>query len=198
MDKMKPVDDLGVWHGDSGAPAMPNPQDLAFVQQATASGLAEVSEGQIAIAKSSNPAVRNFGQRMVTDHTAANNQLSAIAAQEHIQQSPVLTGSQQQDIVTLEILSDPQFTRTYLDMQVFDHIETVRQFFQETTTGQDPTLRAFALQQLPTLVQHLDSAVALDVAGRGLPPTSATVNAVISTLGRICGALRRPLQKPRT
>jgi putative membrane protein len=161
---------------------MANSQDLAFVQQATASGLAEVSEGQIAIAKSSNPAVRNFGQRMVTDHTAANHQLSAIAAQEHIQQSPVLTGSEQQDIVTLETLSDPQFTRTYLDMQVFDHIEALRQFFQEATTGQDPALRTFAQEQLPTLVQHLDSAVALDLAGRGLPPSSATVNAVISSL----------------
>lgn len=61
---------------------MPNAQDLAFVQQATASGLAEVSEGQIAIAKSLNPAVRDFGQQMVTDHTAAVNQLSEIAAQE--------------------------------------------------------------------------------------------------------------------
>ena len=71
---------------------MPNAQDLAFVQQATASGLAEVSEGQTATAKSSVPAVRDFGQRMVTDHTAANNQLSAIAAQEHIPQSPVLPG----------------------------------------------------------------------------------------------------------
>jgi predicted outer membrane protein len=82
---------------------------------------------------------------MVTDHTAANNQLTAIAAQEHIPQSPVLTGSEQQDIVTLEILSDPQFTRTYLDMQVFDHIETERQFFQETTTRSDTQgLRAAA------------------------------------------------------
>ena len=47
---------------------MPNAQDLAFVQLATASGLAEVSEGQIAVAKSFNPAVRNFGQQMVTGH----------------------------------------------------------------------------------------------------------------------------------
>jgi putative membrane protein len=93
---------------------MPNAQDLAFVQQATASGLAEVSEGQIAVAKSFNPAVRNFGQQMVTDHTAANNQLSAIAAQEHIPQSPMLSGPEQQDIVTLELLSDPEFTRAYL------------------------------------------------------------------------------------
>ena len=79
---------------------MANSQDLAFVQQATASGLAEVMEGQLAIAKSSSPAVRNFGQQMVTDHTAANDQLRAIASQEHIPQSPVLPGSERQDIVT--------------------------------------------------------------------------------------------------
>jgi putative membrane protein len=86
---------------------MPNQQDLAFVQQATAAGVTEVTEGQIAIAKSLNPAVRNFGQRMVTDHTDANNQLSAIATKEGIQHSTAIPAPQQQDIVTLEILSDP-------------------------------------------------------------------------------------------
>ena len=79
------------------------------------------------------------------------------------------------------MLIDPQFTRTYLDMQVFDHIETLRQFLQETTTGQDPALRTFAQEQLPTLVQHLDSAIALDLAGRRFPPTSSMVNAFISS-----------------
>ena len=159
---------------------MPNPQDLAFVQQATASGIAEVTEGQIAIEKSL--IARSFGQRMVTDHTAANHQLSAIAAQEHIPQSPVLTGPEQQDIVTLEILSDPKFTWAYADMQVVDHIQTLRQFLQETKAGQDPALVSFAQQQVPVLMQHLDGAVALDLAVRGLPPTPATVNAFISSL----------------
>ena len=88
---------------------------------------------------------------MVTDHTAANNQLSAIASQEHIPQSPVLPGSEQQDIVTLELLSDPKFTRTYLDMQVVDHIQTLKHFLQETTAGQDPALVTFARDQVPTL-----------------------------------------------
>lgn len=158
---------------------MASSQDFTFVQQATTSGLAEVTEGQIAIAKSL--IARDFGQRMVTDHTAANKQLSAIAAQEHIPQSPVLTGPEQQDIVTLELLSDPDFTRTYLDMQVVDHIQTLRQFLQETKTGQDPALVSFAQEQVPVLMQHLNSAVALDLAGRGLPPTSATVNAFLSS-----------------
>jgi len=122
---------------------------------------------------------RDFGQRMVIDHTAANNKLSAIAAQEHIPQSTVLPGPEQQDIVTLELLSDPQFTRTYLDMQVVDHIQTLRQFLQETKTGQDPALMTFAREQLPVLMQHLDSAVA--------PPAHAP-----STTTGPCRARPRP------
>ena len=103
----------------------------------------------------------------MTDHTAAGNQLSAIAAQEQI---PVLTGlepPEQQDIVTLQLLSDPEFSRTYLDMQVVDHIATLRQFLQETNAGEDPALVTFAEDQIPVLMQHLDSAAALDLVVQG-------------------------------
>jgi Domain of unknown function (DUF4142) len=89
---------------------------------------------------------------------------------------------EQQDIVTLQLLSDPEFTRTYLDMQVVDHIETLRQFLQETNAGEDPALVTFAEDQIPVLMQHLDSAAALDLVARGLPPTPATVDAFISSL----------------
>jgi Domain of unknown function (DUF4142) len=64
---------------------------------------------------------------------------------------------------------EPGVTRAYLNMQVVDHIETLRQFLQETKTGQDPALMTFAQEKLPVLMQHLASAVALDLAGRGLP-----------------------------
>jgi putative membrane protein len=161
---------------------MPNQQDLAFVQQATAAGVTEVTEGQIAIAKSLNPAVRSFGQRMVTDHTTANNQLSAIAAQEHIQQPTVLPAHEQQDIVTLELLSDPDFTRTYVTMQVNDHAQTLMQFVHEAGTGQDPALVTFARNQIPVLIQHLNDAVRLDLAVHGFPSDQTTAHAVLSNL----------------
>ena len=171
---------------------MSNAQDLGFVQQATASGLAEVTEGQIAVAKSVNPAVRSFGQQMVTDHTAANNQLRTIAAQEHIPQSPVLTAPEQQ-----EKCSAPDFTGTYVDMQLVDHIQTLRQFLQETKAGQDPALVTFAQQQVPTLMQHLDNAAALDLALRGLPPTPATINASYRVWPRTCREAVRRLRPLR-
>jgi putative membrane protein len=93
---------------------MPSQQDINFVQQATAAGQAEVIEGSLAARVSQNPAVAGYRQRMVTDHTIANTQLSAIAAQEGIQQPAVLPPDAQQEIVSLEQLTDPQFSQTYI------------------------------------------------------------------------------------
>ena len=49
--------------------------DQSFVTEAAAGGLAEVELGQLAAEKSSNPEVKKFAERMVTDHGKANDQL---------------------------------------------------------------------------------------------------------------------------
>jgi hypothetical protein len=65
---------------------------------------------------------------------------------------------------------------------VIDQAETLMHFILEAVTGQDPALVTFARAQIPTLVQHLDSAVALDLAVHGLPTGPGTVNALVSSL----------------
>ncbi|MBE9168502.1 DUF4142 domain-containing protein [Pleurocapsales cyanobacterium LEGE 06147] len=55
--------------------------DREFVIEAAQGGIAEVQLGQLASQQASNNAVRQFGQRMVTDHTQTNNQLEQIASQ---------------------------------------------------------------------------------------------------------------------
>jgi putative membrane protein len=71
--------------GASGASAQaPHSQDQQFVQKAAASGRMEVAHGKMAAAKASNPQVKAFGQALVKDHTAANQQLMAIAKKKNI------------------------------------------------------------------------------------------------------------------
>jgi putative membrane protein len=159
---------------------MPSQQDINFVQQATAAGLTEVTEGSFAARVSQNPAVAGFGQRMVADHTVANNQLAAIAAQEGIQQPAVLPPAEQQEIVSLEQLTDPQFSQTYIHGQVTDHGQTLRLFINEAITGQDPTLVAFARGQIPVLASHLTEAMRLDLMVQ--PGVQPYFNAVVSAL----------------
>jgi putative membrane protein len=172
----------------------PSQQDITFVQQATVAGLTEVTEGNLATMKSENTGVINFGNRMVMDHTAGNEQLTAIANQEGIPQPTLLPPEQQSEIVSLQSLGDPQFSRTYITGQVNDHVQTLMQFIHEAHTGQDTALVAFAQEQIPVLVQHLEAAVALDLTLHGQPHDFANVKALVSSLvpdvsSQACGSM---------
>lgn len=58
--------------------------DQEFVQKAAAGGRMEVEQGKAAAAKASNAQVKAFGNMLVKDHTAANQQLMAIAKRKNI------------------------------------------------------------------------------------------------------------------
>src|SRR5437763_16731925 len=58
--------------------------DKSFVKKAAEGGLAEVELGQLATQKASSEEVKKFGQRMVDDHSKANDQLKQVAAQQQI------------------------------------------------------------------------------------------------------------------
>src|SRR6266702_967599 len=53
-------------------------EDKTFMREAAIGGMAEIELSKIA-QKSENADVKNFADRMVRDHTAANRQLMAIA-----------------------------------------------------------------------------------------------------------------------
>jgi putative membrane protein len=61
-----------------------NSKDSEFAMKAAQGGLAEVTEGQLAASKASDPKIKEFGQKMVADHGKANEELKAAAQQSGI------------------------------------------------------------------------------------------------------------------
>ena len=59
-------------------------KDQQFLRQAASDGLAEVQLGKMAAERAASPEVQRFGQRMVTDHTTANQELMALAQAKYI------------------------------------------------------------------------------------------------------------------
>ena len=53
--------------------------DNMFFHDAALANMAEIQEAQAALNQSQNPAVRQFAQKMVDDHTQAQDQLSQLA-----------------------------------------------------------------------------------------------------------------------
>ncbi len=56
-----------------------------FVKKAAEGGLAEVELGKLATQKASSEEVKKFGQKMVDDHSKANEPLKQVAGSEGIE-----------------------------------------------------------------------------------------------------------------
>jgi putative membrane protein len=129
--------------------------DNKFVHDAALGGMAEVELGKLATQKASSDAVKQFGQKMVDDHTKANDQLKEIASKENISVPDSLDSKHQSRIEKLSKLSGPDFDKAYVKDQVKDHKKDVSEFKSEAENGSNPNIKQFASTTLPTLQEHL-------------------------------------------
>lgn len=130
--------------------------DQAFVQKAVVGGLAEVQLGKMAAEHAASPDVQQFGQRMITDHEQANQELMTLVAQKSLAVPTALDPKHQKEAHQLAKLQGATFDRAYIQHMVKDHEEDVKLFHTEAKHGKDPDLKRFAAQTLPTLEAHLN------------------------------------------
>lgn len=136
----------------------PTQFDETFVRNAAEGGMAEVKLAQLAEEKTQNPEVRKFARRMVEDHTKANDELKQIASRENINLPTDVSRKDAQTYESLSKLSGEAFDRAYAQHMVRDHQKDVSEFKRESTSAQNPSLKQFAEQTLPTLESHLQEA----------------------------------------
>ena len=138
------------------APAIAN---VAMVTNTT-----EIQEGQIALQRSTNESVRQFAQRMITDHQFLNDQLSRVMAGQQIGAPAIPLSQQVQDgsrntQQVLHGLSGPAFDQAYMDRQVELHewaLETIDDTLLPSTS--DSELRSLLETTRTTMAEHLQQA----------------------------------------
>jgi putative membrane protein len=129
--------------------------DQTFVTAAAASDAAEIQAAQLAQTKAHSPRIKAFAAKMITDHTATTQKLTAIAQSKNVTVTPTLTDAQQQEITKLQAARPRVFDHDYVHGQVADHMAAVKVFQAEIDNGQDADLKAFAQATLPMINQHL-------------------------------------------
>jgi putative membrane protein len=132
--------------------------DKKFVRDAAQGGLAEVELGKLASEKASSDDVKKFGQRMVDDHSKANDKLKEVASSEGVQLPQGLSAKDKATKARLSKLSGEQFDKAYMSDMVKDHTQDVAEFQHESRSGKEPAVKDFASQTLPTLEDHLKQA----------------------------------------
>jgi putative membrane protein len=130
-----------------------SPSPVVFVSKAAQDGMTEVELGKVALAKSKDAKVREFAQRMVTDHGKANQELAAIARQKGLEAPKSLDTEHQNMVQKLESQSGEAFDLEYSTHMNMDHGKAI-ELFEATTQSSDPDLAGFARKTLPTLKEH--------------------------------------------
>ena len=121
-------------------------QDKAFMQKAATGGNMEVQWGQWAAQNGQSADVKKFGNRMVADHSKANNELTALAQKKGV------------GIKSEKVKGKWTSDKDYMAMMVKDHQEDWAEFQAEAKNGSDPDVKKFAADTSKVVQKHLELA----------------------------------------
>jgi len=164
MNDKKDTSSASAMANDSTASMQAAPvdkDDADFAVDAANGGMMEVTLGRLAQQNAASQRVKDFGTMMVNDHTALGNKLKTLAANENISLPATLGNDAQKEVNDLSKKSGKDFDKAYMNMMLDDHKTDIKDFQKAAAACKDPGLKNFALQSLPTLQVHLDSAIAI-------------------------------------
>jgi len=115
----------------------------------------EVKMGKLVEQKATRQNVKDFGAKMVKDHSKDVAMLKSIAAKKNITLPDSVGGKQEKKYQDLTKESGAKFDNDYVNFMVSDHKEDVKTAEDAIKNVKDPDLHTFAVKSLPVLKEHL-------------------------------------------
>jgi putative membrane protein len=143
------------------------PSDAEIAHIVVTANTIDVDAGRLAKEKSQNQQVITFADRMITDHTAVNEQASQLAGRLNLtpadnSTSQSLKTSADQTLERLRAATGAEFDRAYADNEVAFH-QQVLDAIDSTLipNAQNADLKALLQQTRPAIAAHLEMARSL-------------------------------------
>ena len=127
-----------------------------FMKAASISGIMEVELAEIAQQKATSPAVKEFAEMMIADHTRIFNELKKLATDKHILLPIELEQEQTDQLNKLKALSGSEFDESYMRLMVRSHEQAVKDF-ETGARNRDRHVNKLASDKIETLKEHLSS-----------------------------------------
>jgi putative membrane protein len=139
--------------------------DQQFVDFAAQTDMVEANLGQLAQSTASAQPVKDYGQMLATDHTQDFHQLYGVAQQASLKMPDAIDAEHNKAMIDpFQKLKGAAFDRHYVQEMIAGHTKAIAVYKKESTDAQNPALKSYAEQTLPTLQKHLDGAKALEKA----------------------------------
>jgi putative membrane protein len=133
--------------------------DKKFMMTAATGGMAEVEMARLALQKSGSDSVKQFAQKMIDDHTAANSELMQVASTKGVTLPTQPDAKQMAMMAKMQKLSGREFDMMYVrEAGVKAHQDMEKLFMKESMSGKDADAKAFAAKTLPAVRMHLQMA----------------------------------------
>jgi putative membrane protein len=146
---------LGVLASHANAETSVSMADTNFILAAAQGGMTEVKLGELAATNGMRDDVKEFGQMMVKDHTAINDDLKALAAQKGIALPDSLDAKHQGMVDKLAALTGSGFDNAYIKGMIKAHQKDARAFKAESAATQDADIKSFLDKSIPVVDAHL-------------------------------------------
>ncbi len=137
--------------------------DEVFAMKAYSNGMAEIVKSKLALERATQPAIKAFAERMIKDHTEANNKIAEVARMKSIPLPTTLDPIHTFAIDRMGRMTGSDFDKTYMKAQVCAHKEAIHLFEHESCKGEDSELKQLAAKTIPTLEEH--ARMAFELAG---------------------------------
>lgn len=155
-------------------------KDRIFLRKAAEGGMAEVELGRLASQKAGAQDVKDFGSKMVTDHTELNNEMKPIADSMGVMLPRKLSQKDQAEYDKLNGLSGDAFDTEYLTCMAKDHHTDLHEFRIEAANTSDPVLKnavekgARVIHEHTSMVNQLVRAKGIALPPHGPRPATPT------------------------
>lgn len=133
-------------------------KDTEFAVAAANDGMTEVELSRLAATNASSAAVKEYAAMLVTDHSAANEELKNAAMQKNISLPAAISDGMQKDVNDMAEKKGDDFDKAYINRMIDDHQKAIDLFQKEANNGNDPDLKMWAGNKVPVLQAHLDKA----------------------------------------
>ncbi|WP_230414541.1 DUF4142 domain-containing protein [Collimonas silvisoli] len=140
------------------------PNDAQIAGIVVAANTVDINAGKVAKSKSHNKEVKEFAQRMITDHSGVNKQAVALVTKLHVTPEDSATSKSLKDggvanLKHLGTLKDTAFDKAYIDNEVTYH-QAVLDAIDKTLlpSAQNAELKDLITKVRPAIDAHLQHA----------------------------------------
>lgn len=129
-----------------------------FLVKAADHGMAEVELAKLGAERATQQSVKDFAAMMVKDHTAANGEVSALAAKLNITLPATYSEEHKKTAADLRDKKAKDFDKDFMDAIISNHKKTIDEFKDASDDEMNAEVKTFITATLPTLQSHLDAA----------------------------------------